>query len=377
MPTAIVHFVNEMSSIPSVAVAAGPALLIYKNLKPFYKIPKKTKIFIDQTSRELEFANKIHTAYQKDLFNLRFKIAEVYQQLTASASATVSTTSSLPVEIAVDIHGFGPNFRMGVHLLSSSRNNLYNLHLSIISYPELYEFDTPLIPICLLSSGQTYSFTTMVLCKDPEKAAQCEIRAVLVQAEQGSPIVTAIIKMPFTGADIKEMAKLEFPDVFQKSFFANWDALSRGGTELALMCDIVYAGENAVFGQPEVNIGTIPGLGGTQRWPRFVSKSLAMEICLTGDRMNADEAQRAGLISKIFPVSQLVQEAVRLADRIARNSPLIVGLIKKSINGAYETSLKQGLNLESQLFQSTFATNDRREGMSAFVEKRLPKWSAS
>lgn len=191
------------------------------------------------------------------------------------------------------------------------------------------------------------------------------------------------------GADIKEMAKLEFADVFQNEFFSNWDTLSHiskpviaavngfalgGGTELALMCDIVYAGENAVFGQPEINIGTIPGLGGTQRWPRFTHKSVAMELCLTGDKISAQDAKEVGLVSKVFPVEQVVNQAVLLADRIAKNSPLIVKTVKASINAAYETSLAQGLQTEKHLFQSTFATNDRREGMTAFAEKRAPKW---
>ncbi|CAL2027990.1 unnamed protein product [Caenorhabditis brenneri] len=203
-------------------------------------------------------------------------------------------------------------------------------------------------------------------------------------------VLTGSEKAFAAGADIKEMAKLEFKDVFQNDFFTNWDTLSHitkpviaavngfalgGGTELALMCDIVYAGENAVFGQPEISIGTIPGLGGTQRWPRFTNKSIAMELCLTGDKISAQDAKEVGLVSKIFTVQQVIPEAVLLADRIAKNSPLIVKTVKSSINAAYETSLSQGLQTEKHLFQSTFATNDRREGMTAFAEKRAPKWT--
>uniref|UniRef100_A0A8R1DS99 Bardet-Biedl syndrome 1 protein GAE domain-containing protein n=1 Tax=Caenorhabditis japonica TaxID=281687 RepID=A0A8R1DS99_CAEJA len=132
-------------------------------------IPKKTKIFIDQTNRELELASKIHQAYQKELFNLRYKVAAECLQLVSSSSTTVSTTSTLPVEISVDIHGFGPSFRMVVHLLSSRKNNLYGMLLSIISDPEMYEFTNPLIPIHSLATGQSYSYTTLLYCKDPEK----------------------------------------------------------------------------------------------------------------------------------------------------------------------------------------------------------------
>ncbi|EFP00951.1 CRE-ECH-7 protein [Caenorhabditis remanei] len=223
-----------------------------------------------------------------------------------------------------------------------------------------------------------------------------ELSETLLKVEHDSSynviVLTGNEKAFAAGADIKEMAKLEFADVFQNDFFNNWDTLSHitkpviaavngfalgGGTELALMCDIVYAGENAVFGQPEINIGTIPGLGGTQRWPRFTNKSIAMEICLTGDRLTAQNAKEVGLVSKIFPTQQLVSEAVILADKIAKNSPLIVKTVKNSVNSAYETSLNQGLQIEKQLFQSTFATNDRKEGMTAFAEKRGPKWAGN
>uniref|UniRef100_A0A1I7UT14 BBS1 domain-containing protein n=1 Tax=Caenorhabditis tropicalis TaxID=1561998 RepID=A0A1I7UT14_9PELO len=174
----------------------------YNQVKPAHalklQIPKKTKIFIDQTQRELQYGAKIHQAYQKNQFNLKFKIAEVYQQLTASATTTVSTTTVLPVDISVDIHGFGPTFRMTLHLLSSSKNILYDIFLSIISDPELYEFNTSLIPIPLLTPGQTYSFTTLLMCKDPEKASNGEVRALLIHPKRATPIVTAVIKMPFS-----------------------------------------------------------------------------------------------------------------------------------------------------------------------------------
>ncbi|EGT57560.1 hypothetical protein CAEBREN_25891 [Caenorhabditis brenneri] len=159
-------------------------------------IPKKTKIFIDQTQRELEYGNKIHQAYQKNLFNLKFKIAENYQQLAQTATASVSTTTVLPMDISVDIHGFGPNFRMTVHLLS--KQTLYDMFLSMINDPDLYEIDKPLMPVSILTPGNTYDFTTMIVCKDPEKAQNSEIRVLLVHQKRATPIVTAVIKMPFS-----------------------------------------------------------------------------------------------------------------------------------------------------------------------------------
>uniref|UniRef100_A0A8D1JUE6 Enoyl-CoA hydratase, mitochondrial n=2 Tax=Sus scrofa TaxID=9823 RepID=A0A8D1JUE6_PIG len=211
-----------------------------------------------------------------------------------------------------------------------------------------------------------------------------------LQAFEEDPAVGAIVltggeKAFAAGADIKEMQNQTFQDCYSGGFLSHWDHLSRvrkpviaavngyalgGGCELAMMCDIIYAGEKAQFGQPEILLGTIPGVGGTQRLTRAVGKSLTMEMVLTGDRISAQEAKQAGLVSKIFPVETLVEEAIQCAEKIASYSKIVTAMAKESVNAAFETSLAEGLKLEKKLFYSTFATEDRKEGMTAFVEKR-------
>ncbi|CAK5009308.1 unnamed protein product [Meloidogyne enterolobii] len=186
----------------------------------------------------------------------------------------------------------------------------------------------------------------------------------------GAIIVTGSEKAFAAGADIKEMAPKEFAHVFGTGFLENW-------SQLAMMCDIIYAGEKAMFGQPEIKIGTIPGAGGTQRLTRIVGKSLAMKMCLTGDPIDAKTALQAGLVAGVFPPDQLVAETIKLADKIASHSQLLVGMAKQAVNRAYESTLEEGLLFERRMFHTTFATNDRKEGMTAFMDKRQPKWQHS
>ena len=201
----------------------------------------------------------------------------------------------------------------------------------------------------------------------------------------GAIVLTGSQKAFAAGADIKEMSSKTYAEVVGESFFGAWDELSRsrtpivaavtgyalgGGCELAMLCDTIIAGENAVFGQPEINLGVIPGIGGSQRLTRAVGKAKAMEMCLTGRMMDAAEAERAGLVSRIIPAADLVEEAVKTAASIAAMAPLAVLANKEMVNAAFETPLAQGIQFERRLFHGLFGTADQKEGMSAFAEKR-------
>ncbi|XP_073975613.1 enoyl-CoA hydratase, short chain 1 [Rhodnius prolixus] len=205
----------------------------------------------------------------------------------------------------------------------------------------------------------------------------------------GAIVITGSEKAFAAGADIKEMLNQTYSNNVKYSLLEHWSNVAKckkpiiaavngyalgGGCELAMMCDIIYAGEKARFGQPEIIIGTIPGAGGTQRIARSCGKSKAMEICLTGDQFTAQEAEKMGLVSKVFPTDKLVEEAVKLGEKIASHSPLMIQLCKESVNVAFETSLQEGLRFEKRAFYGTFATDDRKEGMTAFVEKRAPNF---
>jgi enoyl-CoA hydratase len=206
--------------------------------------------------------------------------------------------------------------------------------------------------------------------------------------EIGAIVLTGSEKAFAAGADIKEMKDRDFIDVYGQDFITRgWERVAQcrkpviaavagyalgGGCEVAMMCDIILAAENAEFGQPEITLGTLPGAGGTQRLARLVGKSKAMELCLTGRRMGAAEAERAGLVSRVVPTAELLDEALKVAERIAGFSRPIVMMAKEAVNRAYETSLAEGLRFERRLFHASFATEDQKEGMSAFAEKRKP-----
>jgi len=206
----------------------------------------------------------------------------------------------------------------------------------------------------------------------------------------GAIVMTGSEKAFAAGADIKEMQHRDFASNYKENFLEWWSNITLirkpiiaavngyalgGGCEVAMMCDIIYAGEKAKFGQPEITIGTIPGAGGTQRLTKAIGKSRAMEMNLTGIPIGATEAASYGLVSKVFPPENLVTEAVKTADVIAGHSKIIVQICKESTNAAFELPLKEGMRFEKRMFQSTFATHDRKEGMTAFVEKRKPNWT--
>jgi enoyl-CoA hydratase len=203
-------------------------------------------------------------------------------------------------------------------------------------------------------------------------------------------VVTGSEKAFAAGADVKEMAPKSFVDMFVEDYFTGpSETIMRcrkpviaavagyclgGGCELAMMCDFIIAADTAKFGQPEINLGVIPGLGGTQRLTRFVGKSKAMEMCLTGRMMDAAEAERCGLVSRVVPARDLLRDARETAGRIAEKSPLAVRAIKEAVNRSYETTLREGLLFERRLFDALFATEDQAEGMAAFAEKRSPQF---
>ena len=205
----------------------------------------------------------------------------------------------------------------------------------------------------------------------------------------GSLLITGNEKAFAAGADIKEMADKTFIEAYLGNFCADWDRAARarkpvvaavagfalgGGCELAMQCDIIIAADNAKFGQPEIKIGVIPGIGGTQRLTRAVGKAKAMDMILTGRMMDATEAERSGLVARVVPAANLIEEAMKIADTIANMSLPSVLAGKEAVNAAFETSLAEGTRFERRIFHSLFATLDQKEGMKAFIEKRKPDW---
>ncbi|HEX3937702.1 MAG TPA: enoyl-CoA hydratase [Xanthobacteraceae bacterium] len=208
-------------------------------------------------------------------------------------------------------------------------------------------------------------------------------------ADIGCMVITGSDKAFAAGADIKEMADKTFIEAFLGNLAATWDRVAHvrkpviaavagfalgGGCELALECDIVIAADNAKFGQPEIKLGIIPGIGGTQRLPRAVGKAKAMDLILTGRMMDAQEAERCGLVARIVPLASLLDETLKLADTIAGMSLPAVLAAKEAVNRAFETSLAEGVRFERRVFHSLFATADQKEGMAAFIAKRPAKF---
>jgi len=202
-------------------------------------------------------------------------------------------------------------------------------------------------------------------------------------------VITGSDKAFAAGADIREMAGKNFLEAFLGDLAATWDRVSQarkpiiaavagfalgGGCELAMQCDIIIAAENAKFGQPEIKLGVIPGIGGTQRLTRAIGKTKAMELCLTGRMMDAAEAERCGLVTRVVPLAELMSETMKLAETIAAMSLPAVMAAKEAINRSFETSLAEGIRFERRIFQALFATEDQKEGMAAFLEKRPPRF---
>ncbi len=221
-----------------------------------------------------------------------------------------------------------------------------------------------------------------------------EINAALDGYEKdegiGCVVITGSEKAFAAGADIKEMSSLSYPQTYLDDFITAWDRVGQrrkpilaavsgfalgGGCELAMMCDFIIASDTAKFGQPEIKLGVIPGAGGTQRLTRFVGKAKAMEMCLTGRMMDAQEAERAGLVSRVVPAADLLGEALKTAAAIASMSLPVAMMVKESVNRSYETTLAEGIRFERRVFHALFATADQKEGMQAFIDKRKPDFA--
>ncbi|MEF9898325.1 MAG: enoyl-CoA hydratase [Pseudomonas sp.] len=216
-----------------------------------------------------------------------------------------------------------------------------------------------------------------------------EINKALDQLEAdpniGCVVLTGSAKAFAAGADIKEMSELRYPQIYVDDLFSDADRIANrrkpiiaavsgfalgGGCELAMMCDFILAADNAKFGQPEINLGVLPGMGGTQRLTRAVGKAKAMELCLSGRLMGAEEAERAGLVARVVAQDELLEEALKVAASIASKSVPISMMVKESVNRAFEVTLSEGVRFERRVFHAAFATEDQKEGMAAFVAKR-------
>ena len=215
------------------------------------------------------------------------------------------------------------------------------------------------------------------------------VEAFDADANVGCILMTGSDKAFAAGADIKEMAEKSYIDIFRADYTADYERLARvrkpviaavagfalgGGCELAMMCDLIIAADNAKFGQPEIKLGVIPGIGGTQRLARAVGKAKAMDLILTGRMMDAAEAERSGLVARVVPAASLMEEAMKVAETIAAMSQPSLLAAKEAVNRSFETSLAEGVRFERRVFHALFATKDRKEGMAAFIEKRPPRF---
>lgn len=242
------------------------------------------------------------------------------------------------------------------------------------------------VGIITLNRPEALNALNVQLCNEVVAAA----RAFDTDPEIGAIIITGSDRAFAAGADIKEMAPRSYMDMYTQNWFAGWDDLARvrtpmiaavaghalgGGCELAMICDFIIAADNAKFGQPEIKLGVIPGMGGSQRLTRAIGKSKAMEMVLTGRTMGAEEAERSGLVARVVPVAGLMDDALATAARIAGMSKPIALLAKEAVNAAHEMSLADGVQFERRLNHSCWATDDQKEGMAAFIEKRAPEFS--
>ncbi|MFM2410609.1 MAG: hypothetical protein RL481_1437 [Pseudomonadota bacterium] len=246
---------------------------------------------------------------------------------------------------------------------------------------------------------ETHGAVTLITLNRPQalNALNSQVLDELIAAfaqfdsddSQRCAVLTGSEKAFAAGADIKEMSSQSFADMYGSNFFAGYDHVVAtrkpwiaavngfalgGGCELAMMADFIIAGENAKFGQPEIKLAVTPGMGGSQRLTRAIGKAKAMEMCLTGRMMDAAEAERSGLVAKVVPTAELLGEAIKTAEAIAGMAPLAAMACKEMVNAAFETTLRQGVVFERRLFHGLFGSQDQKEGMSAFVEKRPGNW---
>ena len=269
---------------------------------------------------------------------------------------------------------------------SSCLQPLRLLSCDVATYETVLVEKLDSVALITLNRPKALNSINMQLISDLNKA----VVAANEDNDVGAIVLTGSKKAFAAGADIKMMEPLSFADTYKTGLFNDMENMTKakkpiiaavngfalgGGCELAMMCDIIYAGDRAKFGQPEITLGVLPGAGGTQRLTRSVGKSKAMEMCLTGNFIDATEAKQIGLAAQVYPADELVEKSVETAKKIASFSKMAVAMNKEAVNVAYETTLQHGLSYEKRLFYASFATKDQKEGMGAFVEKRKPEFT--